>query len=436
MGTPQISTQQAASPATNGPLSGDRYDAIVLGGGPAGSSAATCLASEGHRVLVIESDRFPRFHVGESLLPMSNPILSRLGLDKALSGMGAVPKYGATFMTESGELSSRVDFEEAPHVHDPRSFHVVRAEFDHLLLQNARQAGAEVREECTVLDVDCERDFPRVRVRDSAGHQKLIEAKFLLDATGRRGVIAKQLGLRTADPELKKTALFAHFRGVPHPEGRAKGDIQIIVRSGGGWVWLIPMPDDHMSIGFVFDNSERPKELRESPGECLDRWIAGLTLLDAHRETLQRTSPARWEADFSYGTRAYHGDNWLLLGDSGSFLDPVFSSGVQLALVGGTEAADTVARALNQSRGARRRTLMRYDRAQRRRYKFFRRLVLGFYRPVFRELMFYPEAWPAGARALACMLAGQDRPGWITRIRVAALFMLVSLKERFAPQPQ
>lgn len=412
------------------------HDAVVLGGGPAGASAATCLAQGGKRVLVIERARFPRFHVGESFLPLANPLLARLGLDESLGGVASIAKYGATFCTANGEQSARVDFEEAPDVPNPRSFHAVRAEFDALLLQKARDAGAEVWEDCTAFEVNCDVQPATVCVRDAQGQEHQLEAHFLLDATGRQGLISKQLDLRVADPELRKTAIFAHFRGVPHLPGRAAGDIQVIVREGSGWGWMIPLPDDRMSIGFVFDNDEQPKELRESPDDCMDRWIAKLALLDDCRETLERTSPARWEADFSYATKAYGGANWLLLGDAGSFLDPVFSSGVQLALASGVEAADTVEACLASGPAAARRARKRFDRTQRRRYEFFRRLVLGFYRPIFRELMLHPEVWPAGARSLASMLAGQDRPRWSTRLRVSIFFLIVSLKERFEPQPQ
>ena len=424
-----------ADPGTGQSATG-QYDAVILGGGPAGASAATCLAQGGRRVLVIERARFPRFHVGESFLPLANPLLARLGIDAALGGVASVAKYGATFCTDDGERSARVDFEEAPDVPDPRSFHALRAEFDSMLLNKAREAGAEVWEDCTALEVNCDTQLASVRVLDARGQEQQLEARFLLDATGRRGLISKQLDLRVADPELRKTALFAHFRGVPHLPGRAAGDIQVIVREGSGWGWMIPLPDDRMSIGFVFDNDEQPKELRESPDACMDRWIAKLALLDGCRETLERTSPARWEADFSYSTKAYGGNNWLLLGDAGSFLDPVFSSGVQLALASGVEAADTVEACLAASPAAARRARERFDRTQRRRYEFFRRLVLGFYRPIFRELMLRPEVWPAGARSLACMLAGQDRPRWSTRLRVSVFFLIVSLKERFEPQPQ
>jgi FADH2-dependent halogenase len=406
------------------------FEAIILGGGPAGASCAAILARAGRRVLVIERDRFPRFHVGESLLPLANPLLRRTGLDARMGGLGVVDKFGATFLSECGRDSARIDFAEAFDVSDPRAMHVLREDFDTLLLDNAQEQGAEVWQEASVLTVDCEAFLPRVRVRLETGAELWVEGDFVLDASGRSGILARQKNLRVADPELRKTALFAHFRGVPHLRGRNRGDIQVFCRESGGWGWLIPLPDGRMSIGFVFDNKEQSKSKTESAEVCLDRWIAGLALLDDCRSSLRREGRAYWEADFSYSTRAYTGSNWLLLGDAASFLDPVFSSGVQIALAAGADAADALLAGLDAGASRRRRALKRFERLQRRRYRFYRHLVLGFYRPAFRKLMFQPEAWPAGARSLASLLAGQERPGWRARWRVAMIFLTVFCMER------
>lgn len=429
----EISSHPAEGEAQD---SGSIYDAVVMGGGPAGASAAACLAQAGRRVLVLERSRFPRFHVGESLLPLSNEILDRLGLREKMERIGSTPKFGATFCSDLDGRRARIDFREADQVPEPQSFHVPRAQFDELLLDRARELGSEVREATEVLEVQLDGAHPRVLVRGAEGESEWLSARYLLDATGRRGVIAKQLDLRVSDRELRKTALFAHFRGIPRQAGQAQGDIQVVTLEGGSWAWLIPLSEGRTSVGFVFDKDDDFKARGESPEACLERLVAKLSLFDGGSECIERLGPAHWESNFSYSTKRYFGDNWLLLGDAGSFLDPVFSTGILLALAAGVEGADAVNGALGVGDWRARRILRRFGRTQGKRYRFFRKLVLGFYRPVFRELMFEPETWPSGARALASLLAGQSRPGLTVRLRVAILFWLVALKERQTLQTQ
>ncbi len=409
------------------------YEVVVMGGGPAGATAAACLARAGRRVLLLERDRFPRFHIGESLLPLSNPVFARLGLTEELERSGFVAKLGATFLSECGTRSARVGFSDGPGIVAPRTYHVPRAEFDSMLLERAEQSGATVRTECGVSGVDFERDGPRVRHRDERGREASVRTRVVLDASGRRGILARELGLRVPDAELRKTALFAHFEGIPSMTGPAAGDIRVVTRASGGWIWLIPLPQGRTSVGFVFDESEKPVRPGESPEECLERWMASVPLLAREGGAARRIGPARWEGDFAYATRAYSGANWLLLGDAGSFLDPVFSTGVQIALSSGVEAADAVERSLCAG-GPRAAHFRAFHRRQRARYRFFRRLVQGFYRPAFRELLFHPEAWPAGARALTAALAGEDRPGPLTRLRLEVFYALVALRGALRPR--
>jgi len=402
------------------------YEAIILGAGPAGTAAAGRLAQAGRKVLVFERERFPRFHIGESLLPESNHVFSQLGLQRRLDERGYVSKRGASIISECESKSVRIAFEGAPGIEQPFTYHVLRADFDQLLMDRARELGAVIRSGCEVLDVDLLGEY--VRVRTTEGE---FEGRFVLDATGRRGLIANRLRLRKAEPKLRKTALYAHFRGIPRPEGAFGGDIRIIVRDDGGWIWLIPLPDELMSVGFVFDNAEDLRHQDESPEECLERWMAEVPLLHHAADSIERVGAARWEGHFSYCAQSYSGSNWLLLGDAGFFLDPVFSWGVHLALRTGLEAANVVDRSLVEGPRKAVSLLKDYNRSQKRRHKFLRRLAIGFYRPAFRDLLFQPEAWPAGARALASVLSGNDNPDLRTRIRLGLLFMIVAFQERF-----
>ncbi len=405
-------------------------DVVVCGAGPGGAVTAALLAESGHRVVVVDGEVFPRFHIGESLLPLSNPIFERLGLDPKSLGVQSVQKHGVTFLSECNQRRARIEFKGAPGIKQPETMQVMRAGFDQLLLDRAQAKGARLIAPCQALGVDFDRPLPRVQLKDSVGREFAIDCRFVVDATGRKGVLARQLGLRRMDRGLRKAALFGHFKGIPFQDGRAAGDIRIILRPGQGWVWLIPLPGGVTSVGFVFDSGEKPKDLAESPSACLERWMGQLPLLQPFMEKLEVTNQPSWESDFSYSTRAYSGSNWLLVGDAGSFIDPVFSSGVLLALSGAVDAAGALDRALGANLGRGRGLLRAYGSEQQRRYRFYRRLVLKFYSPGFQEILFATESWPAGTRALVSALGGNDRPDMGTRLRLEALYLIAWLKNR------
>ncbi len=410
------------------------YQVLVAGGGPAGSTAAALLARRGHTVLLLERERFPRFHIGESLLPLSGGVLDQLGVTAELRAAGHVEKRGATFETEDRGLRARIDFATAPGVHEPRAWQVPRAEFDHALLRRARALGTEVLESARVTDFELGRHGVRLTFTEGRREQR-VRGLALLDASGRSGLVARRLGLRVPDPALKKIALFAHFRGVERLGGEALGDIHVIARRDGGWAWAIPLSGGVTSVGFVFDHDEHVKEVAEAPSACLARWIAATPAVAHIMERAELAGPARFEGDFSYSARAHAGDGFALLGDAAAFLDPVFSTGVQLALSSGAEAARDLDRALTRGRPIDARAFRRSTRAHQRRLRTYRKLVLGFYEPAFRDLLFRPERWPAGARALAAVLAGLDRPALPTRARLAVFQALVALNARFPLVP-
>ena len=401
-------------------------DVIVAGGGPAGSAAATWLARAGHRVILFERDRFPRFHIGESLLASVNDVLVAIGADDLVRHAGFPQKWGATFMTGDGGVERYADFAVAPDVPAPQTWQVPRSTFDHLLLRHAAASGADVREQHRVLDVTFDEGGVTVTVQgDKAPHA--VRAQAIVDASGRGALLSRKFNLRIDEPRLANLAVFSHYSGVPRGEGRRAGDIRIIARDDLGWFWMIPISDELMSVGVVLPRAAAHALQGLEPGALFERAIAETPVMARLLAAARREWPVRVEKDFSFGSRAYAGDRWVLAGDAGSFLDPVFSTGVAIALESGLEAAQAVAGGLAAG-DLSVRQFHRFARRQRQRYRVFRRFVLGFYTPEFRDLFFAEEPPPRMFRALVSVFAGYWRPSLPTRIWVALFFQLVRLQ--------
>lgn len=406
----------------------------VAGSGPAGATTAALLARSGARVLLLEKERMPRFHIGESLLPCNRPLLDELGLAPALRARGYVVKRGATFTTEDGGRRARIAFGTAPDVPVPATWHVLRADFDRMLCERAAALGAAIRMPAQVQRAEFHPDRVELEIAGDGGPAR-VKVGMLVDATGRHGLLARAMSLRVADTQLRKVSIFSQFRGALPVAGEAAGDIRVVVRADGGWFWIIPLPEGRISVGVVFDHAEDLRRPGETPDETLLRNVRAAPAVRECVQDFAPLEPARWEGGFSYTTKSYAGDRWLLVGDAGSFLDPVFSTGVLLAMAGAGEAAQAILRALRRGPGMGAREFRTYAALQRRRYRFFRPFVLGFYRPAFRDLLFRPGDWPAGAAALVSALAGNDRPGWRVRSRQRLFLLLVGMRERFSHVP-
>ena len=242
------------------------YDAVIIGGGPGGSTVATLLARAGRKVVVVEREKFPRFHVGESMLPFSLPIFDRLGVHDKIRAAGFMEKYGAFFWNEDNGTTRSVVFAEARDPRHPKAYQVKRAEFDDLLLKHSASCGAEVREETSVEDVLFEGGRAvGVRVRGAGAGPEEIRAKVVVDASGQGAVLSRKLDLRRFDPKLKRAALFAHYEGIVWPEGSRKGDILLPI-DNGIWYWIIPFSDGTCSVGGVFD----PAAVRFAEGASVE----------------------------------------------------------------------------------------------------------------------------------------------------------------------
>jgi len=325
-------------------------EVVVIGGGPAGATVATLVAMRGRRVVLLERERFPRYHIGESLIPETFWVLDRLGMLAKLRGSRFVNKHSVQFVSESGRLSEPFYFADYKPHESSQTWQVRRDEFDQMMLDNARQHGVDVQEGVRVLDVIFE-DGRAVGVRavDESGEERVIRAQVVVDAAGQSCVIQDRLGLREWDPVLKKAAVWTYWKGAQRDAGRDEGATLVMQTAGKiGWFWFIPLHDDMVSVGVVapaehlFKNRDT-KDLERIYFEEVARCPGVQPRIAA----AERVGPFRAAKEYSYRSRQVAGDGWVLVGDALGFLDPLYSSGILLALVSGSRAADAIAAGLD-----------------------------------------------------------------------------------------
>ena len=326
-----------------------RPDVVVIGGGPSGATVATLVAKAGFRVQLLEREHFPRYHIGESLIPETFWVLDRLGMLPKLQGSRFVEKHSVQFVTEQGKLSEPFYFGDYKPHESSQTWQVTRAEFDQMMLDNAREHGVDVREGIRVLDVLFENGRAvGVRAIDEAGVESEIRSTIVVDAAGQSCLIQDRLGLREWDPVLKKAAIWTYWKGAKRDAGRDEGATLVMQTKGKiGWFWFIPLQDDIVSVGVVapFDylfKGRDSKELETIYFEEVDRCL-GLQPRIAHAG---RVAPFSAAKEYSYRSRQVAGDGWVLVGDAFGFLDPLYSSGILLALISGAQAADAIAAGL------------------------------------------------------------------------------------------
>ncbi len=381
-------------------------DVVVAGGGPGGSVFAARLAQRGVPVLLLEKTKFPRFHLGESLLPQSVPVLRELGLLPEMEKR-FLRKCGAQFHESGTERTVRYDFSEAFDKSTTYAFQVPRDEFDDLLLRRAQELGAEVREEWSVTRIRFENERAiGVEATDPSGAVHRIDAKYVIDATGRSALLAHAEHSITKVPHLDKTAFFSHFQNAWRDAGDREGDIQIILFGNDGWFWSIPFKDGRTSFGAVV--SSRWLKTR-APGETIDdlykRAIRECPVASRLLAGAEQVFPAGTAADFSFRVRDLAGPGWLTVGDAGGFIDPLFSTGAHLAMNGALLGADIVADALAANDLSCDRFLP-WKALMRRGSELFVGSVQAFYLGTLTEYIFAEKQHPFLRHAITSMLAG------------------------------
>ena len=321
-----------------------RSDVVVIGGGPAGSTVSALIAREGYRVQLFERERFPRFHIGESLIPETYWVLERLGMLEKMEKSRFVKKYSVQFVDSAGKESAPFYFwDNKPH-ECSQTWQVVRSEFDQMMLENARENGVVAHEGARVLDVVFEDGRAvGVEIQTADGVAATVRARVVVDASGQSGLLQKKFKLRVWDPILNKSAIWTYWQGAYRDTGRDEGATMVLQTANRqGWFWYIPLHDDRVSVGVVapFDYlfKGRP-EHQKTYEEEVERCPAIQKRLSSGR----RVTGYFATRDYSYRSKEVAGNGWVLVGDAFGFLDPLYSSGVLLALRSGEMAADAIA---------------------------------------------------------------------------------------------
>lgn len=408
-----------------------RYDVAVIGGGPAGSAIATRLADQGWSVVLFEKDRHPRFHIGESLLPRTLPLLQQLGVLDEVARIG-VMKHAAEFWSSEHGRYIEFAFRDALDPNPPHAFQVRRSEFDELLLRNTAARGVTVKEAWRVEAVEL--DDPqrcKLSARDPSGCLSDWEARFVVDASGRDTFLANRFATKTRNRQHNSAAVFGHFRGAQRREGQAEGNISIYWFEHG-WFWMIPLRDDIMSVGAVCWPYYL-KSRRVPVDEFLMSTIALQPEVQARLKHAELISEVTATGNYSYQSRGMFGANYLMVGDAFAFIDPVFSTGVHFALSAAFSGADAVDAALREPARAAA-LLAAHQRRLEKGLRMFSWFIYRITTPAMRHLVTNPQNMFRIREAMVSLLSGDLFGGTALRRRLALFKVIYYLHVLAAPR--
>lgn len=404
-------------------------DVLVIGGGPAGCTVAPLLAEKGYKVVILERAHHPRFHIGESLLPANLPLFERLGVADQVREIG-MEKWGAEFVSPWHDDRQVYEFAEAWDKSTPYAYQVHRAKFDEILIRNAGKKGVEVHEGCRVRDVEFLPDDKGavIRAEHEDGRTEKWNARFIVDASGRDTFLANRFKLKKRNPKHNSSAIYGHFSGASRHSGKAEGNITIFWFDYG-WFWFIPLQDGATSIGMV----TWPHFMKTRGTRSLDQFLLdGIAMCPALADRLKDArlvSEVEATGNFSYVSDRNHGSNYVLLGDAYAFIDPVFSSGVLLAMNSGFLAADAIDVCLSKPQEAAS-AMREFDRLMKHGPKEFSWFIYRVTNPTMRDLFMHPRNIFRVKEALLSMLAGDifgKTPIWRSLFILKVIYYIASL---------
>ncbi len=403
------------------------YDCVVIGAGPGGGAAAALVAEQGFSTLLLERDKMPRFHVGESLMPETYWIFERLGILHELDKIGFTRKNGVQFVNSSGKETAPFIFREKDDRDCSETWHVQRDKFDQLLYETAYNRGATCSDETRVLDIDIRKKSPhRLTIKTANGKEQELSSRVIIDASGQQALIASRLGLKEYYPDLKKAAIWGYFEEAKRAGG-GNPEVTCILHteSKDAWFWYIPLSDGTVSVGLVADNDFLLKG-GSSPQQTFDDQVKNCIGIKRRFQDARQIGKLNIAKEFSYRTTQQAGDGWVLVGDAGGFIDPIYSSGVYLAMKSAVMAADAVTSGLHRN-DVSEKQLGSWTRDYENGVDLIRRLVRAFYT---REFSFgqFMKAYPHHVPNLTNLLIGRvfegnagqifdDMDPWLEKVR-------------------